>query len=267
MAHPLTAECCFAYDPARMFAEGAEAVLVANPQNPTGVCHDFRLMCEFVAKACAEGRSVLLDEAFIDYVPGDSLVRMIDRFANLIIFRSVTKFHAMPGLRVAYAVANPALAATMGEQLAPWPITTLASLAVSAAVGDEEYADRGRSENLVRREALASKLGSLGLEVYPSAANFLLFRISSAVDAEMLWRELIVRHGIVLRACANYEGLAAGHFRVAVRTESENEKLVGALAAGLAELQAIKAGYPQERPQEKRPRISAGPSVLKMYGS
>lgn len=231
--HALSSDSSFHYDPATMLTEQADAVLIANPQNPSGVCHDSASICDLIARASEKSMYVLLDEAFIDYVPENSLTTMIDQFPNLIIFRSVTKFHAMPGLRVAYAIAFPALSATIGENLAPWPITTLASRAVSTALDDEAYAVRSRSENLVRRSVLQAYLRSSGLTVYPSAANFVLLRLPFVIDPDAFWRHMIVEHRIVLRSCANYEALAEGHFRAAVRTQTENARLAAALAKSL----------------------------------
>jgi threonine-phosphate decarboxylase len=73
-------------------------------------------------------------------------------------------------------------------------------------------------------------LKALGLTVYPSVANFLLFRLPASVDPDPFWQRMIVDHRIVLRSCANYEGLSAGHFRAAVRTAEENARLLNALA-------------------------------------
>jgi threonine-phosphate decarboxylase len=235
--HALSADASFHYDSAAMFAKRAEALLIANPQNPSGVCHNSASICDLIAIAAEKNMYVLLDEAFIDYVPDNSLSTMIAQLPNLIIFRSVTKFHAMPGLRVAYAIANPAFSTAMSERLPPWPVTTLASLAVVAALDDHAYAVRSRSENLTRRTALQSDFELSGLAVYPSAANFLLFRLPSTIDPDVFWQYLILEQRIVLRSCANYQALPAGYFRAAVRTQVENTRLAAALAKALVTFQ------------------------------
>ncbi len=233
--HALSPGCSFHYDHTLLHAQ-AEAVLLANPQNPSGVCHGLASISDLVAQASQRRMCVFLDEAFIDYIPEHSMTAMIDRFPTLIIFRSVTKFYGVPGLRVAYAIASPALTASMSENLAPWPITTLASRAISAALADQPYATDARSENLTRRVELQQDLESLGIFVYPSSANFLLFQLPSAIDPDDFWRYMIVEQRIVLRSCANYEGLPAGHFRVAVRTRGENRQLTRAVAKAFSEL-------------------------------
>jgi len=236
--HALHSESCFRYDPAEMFDERCDAILLANPQNPSGVCHSAEQIRELVVEASRRNMYVLLDEAFIDYLPEESLTTRTDEFPHLVVFRSVTKFHGMPGLRVAYAVACPAVTLAINDGLAPWPITTLAARGVGEALDDQEYALRSRSSNDACREVLRQELEALGLTVYASAANFLLFQLPSGlrIDPENFWQHMIVLHRIVLRDCGNYEGLAPGHFRAAVRRGAENKKLLAAIEASLTRL-------------------------------
>jgi threonine-phosphate decarboxylase len=177
---------------------------------------------------------VLLDEAFIDYVPEYSLTAETTESSNLIVFRSVTKFYSIPGLRVAYAVANPALSSQIGGNLAPWPVTTIASRAASAAFDDLAYAERSRTQNIEHRTSLQHDLEGLGFLVYPSSANFILFRLPLGVDPYGFWQHMIVEHRIVVRACTNYEGLPIGYLRASVRTKEENSRLVAALDESLS---------------------------------
>jgi threonine-phosphate decarboxylase len=234
--YALNPDSNFTYDPVAMVAGHEDAILLANPQNPSGICFSAALIHDLVAKASKKGMCVLLDEAFIDYVPEHSLTAEASESSNLIVFRSVTKFHGIPGLRVAYAVANPTLSSKIGGNLAPWPVTTLASRAVSAALGDLPYADRSRTQNIEHRTSLQHDLEGLGFLVYPSSANFILFRLSSGIDLDAFWQHMIVKHGIVLRACTNYEGLPQGHLRASVRTKEDNSRLIRALAESLSSL-------------------------------
>ena len=227
---PLACNSNFSYEALDLKAGAHDAVLLANPQNPSGVLADRKMLVELVEEAINQNIFVLLDEAFIDYCPEAFVKDEIDRFPNLIVFRSVTKFFGMPGLRVAYAVANAKISEQLQGAIAPWPITTLASLAASTAVEDEAYKQRTIALNLDRRSRMKAAIAELGIEVYPSAANFLLLRISDAVDCENLWARLIQEHQIVLRNCANYEALHEQHLRAAIRSDAENERLIEALA-------------------------------------
>jgi threonine-phosphate decarboxylase len=230
----LSPESCFRYTPEELVAGSHDAIVLANPQNPSGACHDAAIMRDLVARAAHKNVFVLVDEAFIDYVPEHSITRDTHLFPNLIVFRSVTKFHGIPGLRVAYAVSNSTISSSLAEALPPWPITTLAARGVVAALDDEPYAVRSRAANAERRSDLQHGLTALGLITYPSAANFILFQLPSGVELISFWERLIVKHRIVVRLCNNYEALPGAYLRVAVRTQQENVSLAKAVAESLS---------------------------------
>jgi threonine-phosphate decarboxylase len=227
--HILDADSGFSCHLSDLFSKSCDAILLANPQNPLGALSSRDMLLRIAEEAAEQNVFVLLDEAFIDYCPETSLAREIDRLPNLIVFRSVTKFFGMPGIRVAYAVANAMISEQLQEAVAPWSITTLASLAARVAVQDEAYAERTIALNSKRRGQLQTAIGELGIHVYPSAANFLLLRLHGSIDCRELWERLIREHHIVLRNCSNYETLPDGHLRTAVRTDAENERLIQAL--------------------------------------
>lgn len=229
----LRPEANFAYELepllSQFHSDAFDTILLANPQNPSGVLCDRTKMMRLIDEAGARNIRVLLDEAFIDYAPAQSLATEVQHLPHVMVFRSVTKFHGCPGLRVAYAIANGSITATLNAHLPPWPITTLAALAVRAALADDAFTQRTLSLNVSRREHLLGELADLPLQVYSSAANFLLFRLPPAIEASNFWTRLICEHRIVLRDCSNFESLPAGYFRCAVRTPKENAQLVAAL--------------------------------------
>ena len=213
-----------------------DAILLANPQNPSGVTCDAEKMRQLIEMAARHSITVLLDEAFIDYCSTASLTSFAIGHANLIVFRSVTKFFAIPGLRVAYAVAEPSKIQAMNRYIAPWPVASIASVAVCAALKDRAYAEESRLTNDRCRFWLAEQLAQLQIATYPSRANFLLLRFPPEVNVSALWERMIVDEQIVLRSCTNSEGLAAGHLRMAVRSDRENERLIRGLQRVLLSL-------------------------------
>lgn len=223
----------FHYDVDAMLAARHDAVLLANPQNPSGVMAEYATMVDLVTKAAARNMYVLLDEAFIDYARETSLSAIMTRFENLIVFRSVTKCFGIPGLRLAYAITPERLRCQIEAYLPPWPISTLASIGTIAALQDEAFIAEFPSSNERRRVALARSLQALGLKVYPAAANFLLFRLPEGTDTHQFWRQLVVEHRIVLRSCVNFEGMLPGHLRAAIRSEVDNEALTIAISSQL----------------------------------
>jgi threonine-phosphate decarboxylase len=208
---------------------GQDALLLANPQNPSGALCGREAMLELVEEAARMCVRVLLDEAFIDYAASQSLCGEVGRMPNLTVFRSLTKFYGVPGLRVAYAVAPEGFALRMGGQVAAWAVATLAGIGVRAALADREYAVRTLALNERRRDGLVRRMDGMGIGRYAPAANFLLLRLPDGVDASACWERMIVEHGIVLRDCSNFEGLPAGHLRCLVRGDGENARVVRAL--------------------------------------
>jgi threonine-phosphate decarboxylase len=233
LPHQLLQKNYFRYEPdvivQSLLHYSCDAILLANPQNPSGALFEAEAMRRLIELAAQYNITVLLDEAFIDYRPAQSLTQLVSEQSRLVVFRSVTKFFAIPGLRVAYAVSNASTAKNLNRFLAPWPISSLASDAVCAALQDEVYSHESRNLNDKRRTELEQELTRLNIFTYPSKTNFLLLRFAAEVDVRLLWEKMIVEEQVVLRSCGNFEGLGAGHLRTAVRSEPENERLIRGL--------------------------------------
>jgi len=231
--HYLSSDDNFRYAPEMilntLLEHSCDAILLANPQNPSGAICDAGSMRQLIEMAAQRAITVLLDEAFIDYCPARSVAQWSIQQSNVVVFRSATKFFAIPGLRVAYAVSKSSKVHAMNRFIAPWPVTGFASDAVCAALNDDAYAKEARLANDRWRLWLEQELVRLKIATYPSSANFLLLRFSAEVDVSQLWEKMIVEEKIVLRSCANFEGLAPGHLRIAVRSEPENERLIRGL--------------------------------------
>jgi threonine-phosphate decarboxylase len=209
-------------------------VLLNNPHNPSGAMLDQREVQRVAdtATATATGATLLLDEAFIDYVPDASLVREAAAQPGLIVIRSLTKFYGCPALRVGYAVAHPDTIRAVRSLLPTWPVTQLAIDTLAEAIGDHEYAEASLRENAVERKRLSDSLIGLGLVVFPSAANYLFLELHADMPAASELRSrLIAKHRILIRNCDSYEGLASRRYvRVAIRSGEENCRLIQALA-------------------------------------
>jgi threonine-phosphate decarboxylase len=214
---------------ASLKASGAQALLLANPQSPSGRLMRAEELLRLQESAFALGAITIVDEAFIDYAPQESLTQWAARNPGLIVLRSLTKFFAMPGLRVAYAVSCPETRAAMESRIPAWSVGSIAAEAARMVLQDQPSIIQTRATNAMERDWLKGQLQALGLCVYPSAANYLLIKIDESRNGPEFWRRLIVEHGVVLRSCANFEGLDERYFRIGVRTRSQNELLIRAL--------------------------------------
>ncbi len=143
---------------------------------------------------------------------------------SLIVLRSLTKFYAMPGLRIGYAVCAAKSAGGIREQIDPWSVSTVALEAGCAALAEDEFGTESSRINAIAREEFAGGLRSLGLHVFPAAANFLLAKLPHGSGGDLQsWLE---PGRILIRRCDSFHGLSDEFIRVAVRSSSDNERLV-----------------------------------------
>jgi threonine-phosphate decarboxylase len=208
-----------------------DCVILNNPHNPSGALLHPDGVRRIVETARSCEMSVVLDEAFIDYAPGASLLHDALAQPGMMVIRSLTKFYGCPALRIGYAVGQPDSVQRVASLMPAWPVTQLAIDALAEAVQDRDYAQASIDENAIRREDLAQTLSGLGGKVIPSAANFLLVELADAMPpAAELRARLIHKHRILIRNCDSYGGLAPGRYiRVAVRSAEDNGRLVRAL--------------------------------------
>ena len=149
----------------------------------------------------------------------------VRQFPDLVILRAFTKTYAMAGLRLGYALCGSAdFAQRLQREGQPWPVSNVAQAAGTAALQETDYVNRLRALISSERMRLIRKLKGFGLHVVPGEANYLLF----FCEVRELTEKLRNR-GIMIRDCRNYTGLAEGWYRIAIRTEAENDRLLHAL--------------------------------------
>jgi L-threonine-O-3-phosphate decarboxylase len=204
-------------------------LLLNNPHNPTGQLFDR----EAILPLLSQFALVVVDEAFMDFLPPDqqqSLIPIVQDYENLVILRSLTKFYSLPGLRVGYCVAHPDRLRRWQQWRDPWPVNTLAAAAAIAVVQDIEFQQQTWDWLTPARSHLFEGLASLpGLQPYPSAANFLL--VQSEQPSSQVQEKLLKHSRILIRDCLSFPELGDRYFRVAVRTQAENQRLLDALKA------------------------------------
>jgi histidinol-phosphate/aromatic aminotransferase/cobyric acid decarboxylase-like protein len=212
----------FALDPAAV-PEAADLVIVGNPASPSGTL----VRATAILALRRPGRVVVVDEAFMELVPGRSPSLVRERLDDVVVVRSLTKALAIPGLRAGYAVAAPALADALRAVRPPWSANALALAALAAAARHpaeiEAIADRVAAE----RDDLAARLAAIeGVRTWPSVANFCLVEVRNggAVAAALRAR------GIAVRPAASFPGLDDRHIRITARDPGANARLAAALA-------------------------------------
>lgn len=207
-------------------------ILINNPHNPTG--HLFSI--DSLKPLLDRADTVIVDEAFMDFVPPDqqqSLIGELDRYPNLVVLRSLTKFYTLPGLRIGYALGHPDRLHRWQRWRDPWPVNALAAAAAIAAVQDNAFQARTWDWLPPARTALFEALQAIpGLRPLAGAANYLLVRTTPPAPA--LQEAVLRSHQVLIRDCMSFPELGADYFRVAVRTAAENERLLTALSQAMA---------------------------------
>mgnify|MGYP003366451827 CR=1 FL=1 len=175
-----------------------------------------------------------MDEAFLDFLPERrGLIPCLADNPHLWVLRSLTKFYAIPGLRLGYLLnGDPQAVLSLRERQMPWTINALAALAGEVILDDKAYQQATLQWLNTERPRLYQRLTQLaGITLWQGEANYLFLRCDVAgLD---LQRALLEQH-VLIRSCANYPGLDARYFRVAVRSAVENERLVTAFKRVLA---------------------------------
>jgi threonine-phosphate decarboxylase len=205
-------------------------IVLANPNNPTGATIPDPLLSDLV-DCCAKKRiHLVLDESFLDFSSCPSLLAEASLRPYLVVVRSLTKFWALPGLRIGFLAAQQKFVEKLSLHMEPWSVNALACAAAAASLGDSQY--RKKTLTLVRKERafLSEQLSRLGwLEPYPSEANFLLVRITTKGLSSSKLQSRLERRNILIRDASNFPGLGREYIRIAVRNHSENERLIAEL--------------------------------------
>ncbi len=212
-------------------------VILVNPNNPTGQY----VTQDFVRDLLSELNSdtlLFIDETYIDYVkPAQSVETWVDRYKNLIVLKSMSKFYALSGARAAYLSASREIIEYLKIFSPPWAVSLLGQVAAVEALQDEAYYHNKVQETHDLRRELARELSTIReLKIYDSVANFLLMELTQTKKLAAQVYHDVRAHGVHIRNCDSQSLRFAGKFiRTAVKDKANNQKIVHALREVLAE--------------------------------
>jgi threonine-phosphate decarboxylase len=206
-----------------------DAVFLCNPNSPTGHVLARKDVLSLLDVLNRLHCRLILDEAFIEFTPEESVVNALAEYSGLMILRSCTKFFSIPGLRVGYLVGHPSVLERIRRLQVPWSVNALAQTAALAAFQETAYRQQSLSVIQKERAWLQSALrGIPGIQVFPSAVNFLLLELPRSMTAGQA-ADRLGRVRILVRDCSNVAGLNERTIRVAVRRRRDNQRLCRAL--------------------------------------
>lgn len=233
--HRLSPETGFALDASFPSAvtDKTNMVFLCSPNNPTGRTVPRALVRETAERCRAVGAVLVLDECFMGFVEQEeelTFLPLLKDFPNVILLNAFTKLYAMAGLRLGFALcSSPERLDAMRTAGPPWDVSVPAQAAGLAALKETGYRTAVRELVCRERPFLEEGLRSLGAEMVPGEANFLLFRLPAPGSGAYPLQSLLMEKGILIRSGAGFAGLGPDWYRIAVRTRPENERLLAAL--------------------------------------
>lgn len=227
--------------------ERVDLLFLGQPNNPNGVQYPVEVLQRLARKAEITGTILVIDEAFIDFIPESqrqSLAPRLQEYPQVIIIRSMTKFYAIPGLRLGYAMSRPELITTMTEKQVTWSVNGLALIAGEACLrSGESFEQETMALVSQERKRLTAGLEGCRCKVTRGEANFILAALPEPWTATSMQAALGER-GILIRSCAMYPGLGERHVRFAIKGVEDNGRLLETLGnvMGASTTTGLEAG-------------------------
>jgi histidinol-phosphate aminotransferase len=216
---------------AKAITPKTSVIYLANPNNPTGSAFGRSEFDEFLA-AVPDGVLVVLDEAYIHYAMSMGLRDSVEAYRkrkNLLILRTFSKVYGLAGLRIGYAIGQPALLSAMNKLKTPFNTSGVAQAAALAALDDKEHVTRCIETNATERKRLSEGLAKLEFRPVRSETNFVFITVGP--EAKTVSEDLL-RLGVIVRPLG-WMGFPEA-IRISVGTAEENEKCLSAMAQVIA---------------------------------
>ena len=211
------------------------AVILCLPNNPLGECPDASEVYEFL-ELISQDTLVILDCAYMEFATfKDSKKRIkpahiLNKFTNVLYSGTFSKAYGLGGMRVGYGLANTKLIEQISKLRPPFNITTPSLAAAIAALGDEDFVEKGIKNNFDEMPRYEDFASEFGLKFIPSYTNFIAIFTNEEKNSSILADNLL-KKGIILRNLKSY-GLNA--VRITIGTKKQNDKVLEALRAEFA---------------------------------
>ena len=198
-------------------------LVLTQPNRMTGELMEASILRRAIA---AREGPVMVDESYLEFTGAESAVSWCEYHPNLLVLRSLSKFYALPGLRVGALVSGPEWLDRLRKRREPWQVSALAEIAAIAAVEDSGYAEKTRELIDGERAWLVEQvLEWPGVELRNSQANYLFAELERSAEDVCRW---FLDRRILLRNCTGLPGVSGEAVRFAVRTREENQRFVEA---------------------------------------
>ncbi len=192
-------------------------VFICNPNNPTGWLIEKERLFYLINKYSSV--FFLVDEAFIEFGKEHSLIKEATKVKNLIIFRSLTKFYGLAGLRLGYGVSYANNIKILERYKIPWSINSIAQHFGIFILKNKDFFTNSLNFFTKEKQFFENNFRRLKINFFPSITNFYLFYLENGAE----FTEYLFKKGILIRNCYNFYGLNENYLRVSIKMRKENE--------------------------------------------
>lgn len=206
-------------------------VFMGNPNNPDGSLINPTTMKNLLSAIEAGQHLLVADESFMEFTDEMTTLRyQAIQNVHIIVLHSLTKFYAIPGLRLGAVVGTPSLLQGIKQSVPAWSVNRLAQVYGAAALQDDRYRRQSKENTPLERDWLCDCLAQVGpIQVVQPSVNFILCYWQPTAPTVHDLFEFLATKNILVRDCAAYETLGPGWFRVAVKSRANNEILLTAI--------------------------------------
>lgn len=203
-------------------AKNINCVVLANPNNPTGTI----IKLNDIKKLLNVSEFVMIDESFIDFVDIESARSLVKNNKHLVVVQSLTKFFAIPGLRLGFAIADESIVKRLELGKDVWNVNYLAQKVGVAALSDKEYFSKTRNWITKEKKYVAKHLEEISnIKYFKPTVNFVLIKFETDKMASTVIEKLR-QNKILIRSCANFIGLNGSYLRMAIRCREDNDRVI-----------------------------------------
>ncbi|QNU67085.1 aminotransferase class I/II-fold pyridoxal phosphate-dependent enzyme [Ruminiclostridium herbifermentans] len=205
-----------------------DLMFLCNPNNPTGIPIEKELVLSIADRCKLNNTFLVVDECFVDFLGNSqkfSIVNELKDYSNVIVLKAFTKIYAMAGIRLGYGICyNKNVIEKIHSIGQPWSVSVIAQKCGVAALKENQYVSKTKNIIKENREYLIEQLRLLGLGVFNSEANYILFK-----SGNKHLQKTLEKQGILIRCCDDFIGLNDSFFRIAVKAREDNEYLINSL--------------------------------------
>lgn len=207
-----------------------DLVVICNPNNPTGSFVSLEDIEKINSTLKKRGIKLFIDEAFIEFIKGwESLTGVLLKSKNIFVMRALTKFFAVPGVRLGYGITyDSEVLEKMNQCKEPWSVNTFAELAGKTMLWDRKYiedAEKWIDEEKKWFYEESQKIKNI--KTYPTNTNFILVKLLKYNSKEV--RDKMIEKGVVVRDASNFQYLDERYIRLAIKNRENNKKVLKAL--------------------------------------